>query len=87
MSSLPPRLCPTGLDGVVGVTAGECGGVPDAGSGGVAAGLKEKSGNAETDFCRSPGVDPRRLLGYICIDIGRALGAGVESVEEASEAR
>lgn len=79
INSLPPRLCPIGLDGVVGMVVGESGGVPVVSLAG-AAGLKEKSGSAETDFCRVPGVEPRRPAGYACSDRGRAVGAVLESV-------
>lgn len=82
MNSLPPRLCPIGLEGVVGVPIGECGGVDVAVVEILAApaGLKEKSGSAETDFCLSPGAEPRRPVGYAWRDIGRA-----SEVEEGSE--
>lgn len=42
----------------------------------AAAGLKEKSGRALTDFCRGqPGAEPRRPVGYACSDIGRPFDA------------
>lgn len=55
------------------------------GGGAVPEGLKEKAGNALTDFCLACGMDPRRAVGY-CIDIGRGL-VGDESVEEVSGPR
>lgn len=95
MNSLTPRLCPPiGLDGVVGVVVnGECGGVVVAvvvagGARVVAAGLKEKSGRALTDFClEPPGAEPRRPVGYACSDIGRAFGAYAGSECDASGPR
>lgn len=89
MNSLPPRRCPPiGLDGVVGVVNGECGGVVATGGARVAAaGLKEKSGRALTDFCRNPGAEPRRPVGYACSDIGRVLGTGTGSEGKVSGPR
>lgn len=82
MNSLPPRLCLTACDGVVGIANGECGGVTGVGPAGLfgPAGLKEKSGNALTDFCLFPGVEPRLPAGYPWRDIGRV--PGVEEVSE-----
>lgn len=57
-----------GFAGVVGDTCGDV----SAGGGALPAGLKEKTGNAFTDFCLACGIDPRRAVGY-CIDIGRDL--------------
>ena len=90
MNSLAPRLCPPiGLDGVVGVVDGECGGVVVAGGARVpGAGLNEKSGRALTDFClEPPGAEPRRPAGYACSDIGRAFEAHAGSEDDASGPR
>lgn len=89
MNSLPPLRCLIACDGVVGAAKGECGGVADAGPVVLfgPAGLNEKSGNALTDFCLEPGVEPRLPAGYACIDIGRVPGVEEGAEEDNSGAR
>ena len=70
------------------MSIGERGGVVEtSGALDTPAGLKEKSGSAETDFCLKPGAEPRRALGYAWSDIGRALGAEADAGESESGAR
>lgn len=88
INSLPPRLCPPiGLEGVVGLLNGECGECGGLVSAVAAAGLKEKSGSALTDFILVPGVEPRRAVGYALSDIGRALDSGGDEASVLSGSR
>ena len=86
MSSLPPRRWPCiGFAGVVGDKSGDDWGDVCCGGGTLPEGLKEKAGNALTDFCLACGIDPLRAAGY-CIDIGRGF-VDDESFEDVSGPR